>query len=833
MFSTICSYLRLTLTHQIPSSKRAITIEADKIGNVTAPKTTPLTHEAKVNDPFTNDKDAIPKIPTIFEMGLHRVSKTTSVDGGRPVIEGASLPHKEKSSSLMQQTSSESPLHASDFSSPSNMTLKPTLGTQVTNSPELLALPTRETMRHIAQPQALISTKASSKASSSTTTDGTKSVFNAEAEEPVKLEVFCFNLIPRTSGGVRKSRSSSNLNVTPGHTKLTNFAAEFGTIESSTRPFVFALPAGAKSSAVKTESPLGGVVRNSRSSSSLNVTPVPTKLTNFAAEFGSTENSVRPFGFELSAKAIPSTASVGSSLGGGDKIAESQTSCEFGSGNTVLHPGVGVLSTLLHPPQSLGTWKQEPLLASNPFTLEVPNPPTSTNTKSQETISPVDSTPASEEPIPKLSPNTAGQESTKFSYPPTTPSPLPLLSTNSSNQETPPILIHPTTSETDNPPTSPDLSDQRPLPSFNFGFIPQSPNPRPRSKGSPLTKAASPAKLEENFSGFEFGTEYKVPPKSFDFATWSKVSYAARLPDKIFIRDGLTIKYEGRSEEMTMDEKVDERKAEHSQKELEDEKSEREPSIETASTTFAVAPRTQHEESETTSQSPITPIKVPQACEKYGLLTPESTPEPANMSPHTKEDTANPKGIDDPVKAQEQDLPTIVQEGSNIIAETTPKRDLALISSEDFFGHAIITPSERRYKTPLSAKHSNTLLTPPASPEAFQSSKHLDTCPPNEQRRSSTVIPRKPVPIKQQAESANHGTAVCRMCGQNTGAGGEECHCEDQEHIEWENPQPGAKTRGFTQKLKKGTVKVVKGVKTMVTEAADSIVARLEPDGAD
>ncbi|KAH8601148.1 hypothetical protein B0O99DRAFT_249789 [Bisporella sp. PMI_857] len=70
---------------------------------------------------------------------------------------------------------------------------------------------------------------------------------------------------------------------------------------------------------------------------------------------------------------------------------------------------------------------------------------------------------------------------------------------------------------------------QGPLPTFDFNFISQLPIPTPISKSELVYPAEANTK---RLSAFEFGSEYKVSPKSFELKEKADASFAITLPKK-------------------------------------------------------------------------------------------------------------------------------------------------------------------------------------------------------------------------------------------------------------------------------------------------------------
>jgi hypothetical protein len=345
-----------------------------------------------------------------------------------------------------------------------------------------------------------------------------------------------------------------------------------------------------------------------------------------------------------------------------------------------------------------------------------------------------------------------------------------------------------------------------------------------------------------NNFGFVFGSVYKVPSKSFDFDKWSKLSYAARLPNQISIRDGLARLPSKKSNELIAGKDLNRLKEESTKKEIVQVEAELEkgPLTKTAFTTLTEDFGTQTEEEGNPSEPPRTPTKNSQMHQEDSLLTPEATPEPANLSILTKEDLARSELIDTPVDKQDNKVTTPINEGIYITSERTEDAvPPSVVTPEEVFGHVTITTPARNYKMYLSSQEADTLLTPPASPELSQGLASSEISSPDEpQCRSSAVIRRKALPSPQQIQSDGPETGACEACGQITELGVERCRCEHKEQIEWEieaNNRSSFRARGL-RKLKKRAAKTLIGVKTGVTKVADSIgemAHALETDGVD
>jgi hypothetical protein len=753
--------MKLTQT-QAPLSNKPIAVEADRMGK----SVVPLSCESKVNDPFTDDKTSIPKASTTFEENLHHISGFMNAGGDRLVNDEPlpSNPPKGKGAGLEKRRDSTVLLQLSDFPSPPNTPLKLKSFNQMINKSESVKLGERQDMNQAVQNQAAIPIKTGSNAPPSTSTKGIKSIFEFDAKESTSPQAFNFNNFGRT----------------------------------------------------------GVMVPDSKSAPSSNIQPVVKKLTNFAAEFGKPETSTRPFGFHLPAEANFSGVKAGGSSDGDEAPSSEKPK-----------PWHEYLSKPSDPSLSSNTSRQDLSPISDPSTSKETIPPFATsdirlNAGGRESVSDIGSISSSKEPVPQPAMTISGQESVPTSTSATEPDALPPPSTDASGRGPAPMLVRPSPPEAPVPAASPELSNQKPLPSFNLEFIPHSPKLRPRVNVSPFPRAKSPVRPVANGSEFVFGSGYKIPPMAFDFDTWSKLSYAARLPDKIKFREGLSTT-SGRKPDQDIGD-VEESQKVSSQKAV----------TEGAHLKLTENSSTENEGSESVPQLLETPIKTSRTIEQHGLLTPEATPEPASMSKEsmrTQDDIVNTQKISHSLEAEEEQTP--VREDTHVTPE--PASQLApelsleshsacVPSTEESFGLPIIRSPARRYKTRPSAKQVDATLTPPASPETSHRAQHLeDPRPGTPQGRPSATIHRKPVPNPQPVEITQQIVSVCQICGQSLD-GEERCNCEHQERIQWENKQAGSRSRDLKRKFKRRAARAVIELKTTGMKMADSMLAHLEDE---
>lgn len=544
-------------------------------------------------------------------------------------------------------------------------------------------------------------------------------------------------------------------------------------------------------------------------------TPTPIKVANIAAEFGGRENSTRLFTFQLPTSQS-SLGSAGSPLAGGSVATDlTNFAIDFSRKESNVRPSA--------------------------FT-EVPTSSPTAATQRERSIQNVDHASAPGESFPESPTHASSQQSDpgpdRYTPSVSTSPPVCLPSIKKSSEGTPLIFSHPPNSEIWNPIASPDLSEQKPLPSFNFGFIPQYPNLRPRTKGAPSTRTKSPAKPTDDGSGFVFGLEYKAPPKSFDFNTWSKLSSAARLPSKIAILDALGTQSSKTSQE-EITQRVDQRIVDPTRNETEEADDElcRELSIKISPTTLAEYSTAQTAPSESASASPKTPIKTSSATRNDELLTPEASPEPTRVSLEFEEDSEIYEIISDLLQAQGQGLSTSVKENKNLTPDAPSDPDpIHVATAGGVCGHAIIT-DQQRYQTLLSTKQASSFLTPPATPETSHSREPVEGRESNEpQSRPSAVIIRKPLPNSKQTPSASQETETCANCGQVPSPVEEGCRCGSREQIDWEITPSRARGRGVRRRLRRTAARAANEFKTTAEKVAHSLgslATRLESDGVD
>ena len=432
---------------------------------------------------------------------------------------------------------------------------------------------------------------------------------------------------------------------------------------------------------------------------------------------------------------------------------------------------------------------------------------------------------------------------------PPTPSPAtksgppnPVSSIDTVDSETP-LTCPPPTADSSKTLALPEISDQRPLPLFDLRFTPRHSGPLPRAKSLLSTEAKTPTIPVEGVFTFAFGSQYKAPPKSFDFNAWSKISSAARLSGQLFIQDALAreparkLDKKSTQAEFGQPKEDSKRRSEQAGEELT-----QETFLERAPITLTTESDTQKDEYESTSAPPRTPTTTNQPRENAGLLTPEATPEPTKHTVHVDKSPH-------PIERQEKDAPAVsAEEDTTDTPEATlePINNLVPTSKESL-GHALINITERRYKTNLSAEHHpDGLLTPPDSP---QTSLHVssDTKPFSgmnpvnfasslasiPRARSPAVIPRKPLPNPRPAEPAQHESIVCERCGQCLKTGAVGCRCNEPDKLEWETHGASTKARvTLGRRLRHGIAKKVTAIKTKGVKMADTIVVYLEPDAS-
>ena len=376
----------------------------------------------------------------------------------------------------------------------------------------------------------------------------------------------------------------------------------------------------------------------------------------------------------------------------------------------------------------------------------------------------------------------------------------------------------PPTSVASKPIALPGLSTQKPLPSFKMDFIPESTKHHRRSGGSSFARAKSPVRPMSMRDGsrLTFGSEYRVPPRSFDFDSWSKLSSAARFSSMTSFLSRLEAKSSSTSTAEIVDEVAGAPKHEHLWSETEEAgvkvyhgssagkcltASDEEPAIQTA-------------QSKTGSYIPKTPIKSSSLDHDTELLSPELTPEPSRLQHDGQGDLDAVKVTSHPLETLQADI------------------DFLSAVTENAYRHAIIT-DQLRYDVHFTPEQPHSLATPPASPETSPSHVQGNFFKRNElQGRPSASIQRKPLPTSQVLSFIGQESKISASHEESTTIVQNEFQHKQQGQLEWE--YKASRLRGMRgTRLRKSGARLVKGVKTKLIDGLDSIITRLEHEGGD
>jgi hypothetical protein len=475
--------------------------------------------------------------------------------------------------------------------------------------------------------------------------------------------------------------------------------------------------------------------------------PTPVKPTNFAAKFGSSKNATQTFKFELPSEAkaligvLPSSSKPGTQDVPNSKAeseitntvpklvtAQHSSSISKRSGNLALDHTIDE--------DQRKTSEQLPMLPVPLQSLEIVTKQESATLKPASTSALIKSS----LPLETLNQN-----------------PLPIFDMTSFPKPKSKLLRSP-------------RSGSEKSSAFMFGSVSTSVTEKPILEASSLKK---PRVLTDSVHGpfmFEFGSNFKAVPTSFDFDKWSRVPHTARTPhmsSTVWSSDRKSndeIKGDGEEVEKNHIQKaslgINEKVEEPTGGKL----------IEKPATSVKHDSATDNYERERHPQ----PLKTPprRAVQLFeGPMTPEATPEPSQSEKatavsvegsQTAEDTpellepdqecilvegdtatceANPElptpdeeslGVDEeeiyPQTEHEQSIPD--GDASAMIEQGTHPGQIALEPIKDYpdereesFGHALIDPSERRYKTRFSERQRQALL---SAPEIQETSPNID-----------------------------------------------------------------------------------------------------------
>jgi hypothetical protein len=377
------------------------------------------------------------------------------------------------------------------------------------------------------------------------------------------------------------------------------------------------------------------------------------------------------------------------------------------------------------------------------------------------------------------------------------------------------------------------MPQQKTLPDFNLDFEPRR-SARILRARSPHASKAKEAKgttqQSEAYHSFSFGLQEKsVPPKTFDFDSWNRLSSAARFP-KILVFSGQSSEtaQNPESEERLEDFEDIESKEKNSRTasselEVTGEESDPAAALRTISSNIKEEmddSRILKDEREDSPYPPRTPTQSNQGTKGNGLLTPETTPQP-----NAKLDTEF---------AHTMELPTEVKSvlgplDNAVEFKTEPTDDISTIQKQSSFGQAEIL-SQTSYRSRLSPKPSNSLLTPPSSPKITrrlrsETGSFTSSSPETSPKPSlPKAIPRKPLLASQTLPASQSGYLTQTKSGEIA-----------SEPLKWENEREGSrKAAGRGHRFRSGAAKKVLALKERtvsgVSKVADSIITRLESE---
>ena len=747
-----------------------------------------LQEKPECSDPFTENSEARAKSRNLFDDQPYSVPIARRINSTRAPDHHAGHHSRIEAEVHTQPTHSRSPLKTPELPElPSRTASTPVASDHLANivkSPDLFAGDTVGQIVDFSSPTPL----KTSSVMALKPMDLTKFMFEPDSQKPIPVEAFNFN---SHESHVRRPKSSSSM-VAPVPIKSTDVGTEFSGRENTIRqsPFTFHLSTG---------------------------TSLPTR------------DQRRTVDFPIFSEAVLSAAVRGSSLASPSAAEDTEASHE--SDSITVVPAT---HDLLVPDPCIST---QPSNAVEQVILPVQKASLSPNPKSvvksashgQDSVLKAGSSSRLEEPNTELPVEASSQSSGTKPSPPAVISegiirvPSIELSSDSS-----PISLSPPISEAWHPKALPDLSAQKPLPPFNFGFIPRSPNLRPRFRGSSTARTGSPSRPTEmgSDSRFLFGSGYKLPPKSFDFENWSKISSNARLSGKSSIWTEFGVDFGKILQEKPVDE-LDQANLRGYSNDAEDDEVifGSGSSAETLRTASAGECGGIETPSESASKHPVTPAKNSPAVPNTGLLTPEATPEPAKSSIVVERDSDTPGLMSQPLKVQRREVAFDMGENKTIIPTA---------ATEDY-GYAVIT-DHQKYESSFSSDQKLSLATPPASPQPSHSSEHEGAFQPYKpQSRSSPTISRKPLANNQGLLSVGPAQDIKTNPGRSTWVVEDEFRPE-QVQIKWEGKQFRFRGRGLNRNMKKTLARAAIAVKTGATKVADlsgSIATRLQPDGVD
>jgi hypothetical protein len=430
---------------------------------------------------------------------------------------------------------------------------------------------------------------------------------------------------------------------------------------------------------------------------------VPRAEAQSDRQFDIQEQITGSFSIGRLAEPNPSKSEARAFLPGEIMTDESRASCELDAGKKDSLLNDPIMSEPPYPARMPDTSKQEPLPVSSPTALSATISPPSASDRVQDSIQIQDFTSGLEIPLSK--PSEPAVEAPTSCYPPNS-----LLSIEVQSQKTSPDLVNPPSPEISDPAALPAISSHKEMSHFNLDFMPLSPNWKEKLKDSSSVTSRTPLRIIGNKSGFVFGAECKVPPKSFDYDTWSKFSYAARLPDKISFRDKLGTEMRTNSNGDTgqiQEPKEDllwEKVGQDTETAVE---SENELLIGMAPTTAGEDSVSHHEEWKSDSERPKTPGQTSQSYPNEGPLTPEATPELASLSNHVNADASNLQST--PGIEEESDVSSIAGENNYLAPKPTAEHEsVPRAAAENIFGN-VVNVSTQSYQMHLSPDRTDIL----------------------------------------------------------------------------------------------------------------------------
>ena len=254
---------------------------------------------------------------------------------------------------------------------------------------------------------------------------------------------------------------------------------------------------------------------------------------------------------------------------------------------------------------------------------------------------------------------------------------------------------------------------QVPLPAFDLGVSTKLPDSVPVVDSSSMNSTG-------DVSAFEFNTQYKIPSKSFEFTTPTKLSYAMRLPEK----------------SSTIWDDFNARAEKGFGKEFRSTEISAPPTLVTtalvSSTPDPFAPK---EKLESPTEPPKTPIKTTPIWWNFCPTVPVAPPGP-------------------------------IQEN--------------IYDTEESYGYAIVTPTSMRYKTYLPAKQQHGLMTPPETPEERRDIHQDPFLAFTPSPSPAIAILRKPLPNLPTPQTRDGDPGMCEACG----IGEDECRCDEDSGME-------------------------------------------------